>query len=362
VCQFTISVALIICTLVVFKQLHFMRNKELGFVKDYVVTVRNPGGGSEALKTELLRNPSILDATLSDRLPHNIASASYGEWDGHDPEEKLIVYRNWVDVDFLDFYGIPVMQGRGFSREYNDSTDTAFILNEAAVKTIGWDDPIGKRFGFGEDRMGVVVGVVKDFHFTSLHLGIEPLALTPGSDSNRDWLSLRIGPADVPRTLAFIEEKWKQQSPEGTFSYSFLDDRLDRMYRTEGRLVNSFTIYTLIAIFVACLGLFGLASFATAQRTREIGIRKVLGASEWNITLLTTKKFVALVLIANVAAAPLAYWAMHAWLQNFAYKTSIGSWIFLLSAAASLIIAMLTVGYQSIRAALADPVTSLRYE
>jgi len=208
----------------------------------------------------------------------------------------------------------------------------------------------------------VVVGVVRDFHFTSLHLDIGPLALTPGSDSNRDWLSLRISPTDVPRTLSFIEEIWKQHSPQGTYSYAFLDDRLDRMYRTEVRLVESFTLYTLVAIFVACLGLFGLASFATAQRTREIGIRKVLGASELNITLLTTKKFLALVLIANVAAAPTAYFAMQVWLQNFAYKTGIGSWIFILSAALSLVIALLTVGYQSIKAALADPVKSLRYE
>ena len=192
--------------------------------------------------------------------------------------------------------------------------------------------------------------------------GFEPLAFTPGSDSNRDWLSLRIGPTDVPGTLTFIEEKWKQHSLGGLFSYSFLDDRLDRMYRTEARLVSSFTIYSLIAIFVACLGLFGLASFATAQRTREIGIRKVLGASEWNITLLTTRKFFGLVLIANVAAAPVAYFAMHAWLQNFAYMTSISLWIFLLSSIISVVIALLTVGYQSIKAALADPVKSLRYE
>ncbi len=362
VCQFTISIALIVCTIVVFKQLHFMRNKELGFIKDYVVTVRNPAEGSDVFKNELLQNPFILDAALSDRLPHNITSASFGEWDGHDPEERFIVYRNWVDDDFLDFYDIPVIQGRGFSNEFNDSTDNAYILNEAAVKAIGWDDPIGKRFGFDKDQMGVVVGVVKDFHFTSLHLDIGPLALTPGSENNRDWLSLRINPTDVPRTLAWIEEKWKQHSPEGIFSYSFLDDRLDRMYRTESRLVSSFTIYSLIAIFVACLGLFGLASFATAQRTREIGIRKVLGASEWNITLLTTKKFIGLVLIANVTAAPAAYFAMHAWLQNFAYKTSIGSWIFILSAALSFVIALITVGYQSIKAALADPVKSLRYE
>ncbi|MGB2907773.1 MAG: FtsX-like permease family protein, partial [Candidatus Aminicenantaceae bacterium] len=362
VCQFTISVALIICTLIVVRQLHFMRNKELGFIKDYVVTLRNPEGVSDALKNDLLQNPAILDAALSDNLPHNITSASFGEWDSHDPEERFIVYRNWVDDDFLDFYDIPVILGRGFSQEYNDSTDSAYILNESAVKAMGWENPIGKRFGFDTDQMGVVVGVVRDFHFTSLHLNIEPLALTPGSENNRDWLSLRISPTEVPQTLTFIEDTWKQHIPEGTFSYSFLDDRLDRMYRTESRLVSSFTIYTLIAIFVACLGLFGLASFAAAQRTREIGIRKVLGASEWSITLLTTKKFVTLILIANAVAAPIAYFAMREWLQNFAYMTSISFWIFLLSAAISFVIALLTVGYQSIKAALADPVKSLRYE
>jgi putative ABC transport system permease protein len=362
VCQFTISAALIICTLVVVRQLHFMRDKELGFIKVHIVTIRNPEGVSDALKSDLLQNPAILDAALSDNLPHNITSASYGEWDSHDPEERFIVYRNWVDDDFLDFYDIPVILGRGFSQEYNDSTDSAYILNESAVKAMGWENPIGKRFGFDTDRMGVVVGVVRDFHFTSLHLDIGPLALTPGSENNRDWLSLRISPTEVPQTLTFIEETWKQHAPEGTFSYSFLDDRLDRMYRTESRLVSSFTIYTLIAIFVACLGLFGLASFATAQRTREIGIRKVLGASEWNITLLTTKKFVTLVLIANAVAAPIAYFAMLKWLQNYAYMTSINFWIFLFSAAISFVIALLTVGYQSIKAALADPVKSLRYE
>jgi putative ABC transport system permease protein len=339
-----------------------MRNKDLGFVKDYVVTLRNPRRGSDAFKNELLQNPLILDATLSSNLPHNITSASHGQWDGHDPEERTIIYQNWVDDGFLDFYDIPVIQGRGFSREFSDDTDRAFVLNEAAVKTIGWEDPIGKRFGFGEDRMGIVVGVIRDFHFASLHLGIGPLVLTPRTQGGSNWLSLKISPTDISRTLKFIEETWKRHAPEGEFSYSFLDDRLDRMYRTESRLVGSFTIYTLIAIFVACLGLFGLAAFATAQRTREIGIRKVLGASEWNITLMTTKKFFALVLMADVAAAPFAYFAMRAWLQNFAYKTGIDSTIFILSATASLMIALLTVGYQSIRAALADPVKSLRYE
>jgi putative ABC transport system permease protein len=362
VSQFAISAALIFCTIVVFNQLHFMRNKELGFVKDYVVTVSNPARGDETLKDKLRQSAHILDVASSEYLPHDISGASFGEWDGYNPEEKLIVYRNCVDANFLNFYNIPVVQGRGFAEEYSDKEGEVYILNEAAVKAIGWDDPIGKRFGFsGEDEKGVVVGVVKDFHFAPLHLNIEPLALTPNSE-RIDWLSIKISPQNIPDTLAFIERTWKGHSPEGDFSYTFLDDRLDRMYRTEEKLGKTFSIYTFIALFVACLGLFGLASFTTAQRTKEIGIRKVLGATEWNITLLTTKKIIALVLMANAIAWPVAYFAMQNWLQNFAYRVDVGVWIFALSATLSLAIALLTVSYQAIKAAIANPVDSLRYE
>ena len=362
VSQFAISAVLIFCTIVVFNQLHFMRNKELGFVKDHVVTVPYPIGGYEALKNELRQNTQVLDVASSDYLPHDISGASFGEWDGYNPEEKLIVYRNRVDANFLSFYNIPIVQGRGFAEEYKDKEGQSYILNEAAVKAIGWDDPIGKRLGFsGEDEKGVVVGVVKDFHFAPLHLNIEPLALTPNSE-RFDWLSIKINTRNVPETLAFIERTWKEHSPEGDFSYTFLDDRLDRMYRTEKKLGKTFSIYTFIALFVACLGLFGLASFTTAQRTKEIGIRKVLGATGWNITLLTTKKIMAFVLMANAIAWPVAYFAMQNWLQNFAYRVDVGIWIFALSATLSLAIALLTVSYQTIKAAMANPVDSLRYE
>jgi putative ABC transport system permease protein len=363
VSQFAISVALVFCTIVVYRQLHFMRNKDLGFVKDYVVAVPGPAKGIETLKNELRQNAQVLDITFSDDLPHDIPDASFGKWDGHNPEERLIVYRNWIDSNFLSFYGIPIILGRGFSEEYDDKEGEVYILNEAAVKAIGWENPIGKRFWFSEEDegMGIVVGVVKDFHFAPLHLDIEPLALTPELE-RVDWLSIKISHQNIPETLAFIEKTWKIHSPEGTFSYSFLDDRLDRMYRTEEKLGKTLTSYTFIALFIACLGLFGLASFMTGQRTKEIGIRKVLGATEWNISILTTKKFIALVLVADAIAWPIAYFAMQKWLQNFAYKTSLGLWIFALSAGLSLAIAFLTVGYQSIKAALANPADSLRYE
>jgi putative ABC transport system permease protein len=359
--QFAISVSLIFCTIVVYNQLHFMKNRELGFIKEHVVTVSNPREGNEALVNELKQNAKILDVASSDALPHNITSASYGIWDGYNPEKELIVYRNWVDASFLAFYNIPVIQGRGFSEEFNDEEGHAYILNEAAVKAIGWEKPIGKRFGFSEEEMGVVIGVVKDFHFAPLHLDIEPLAISPHSEKNT-WLSIKINPCNIPDTLAFIERTWKGHSPEENFSYAFLDDRLDRMYRTEEKLGKTFTIYTTIALFIACLGLFGLASFTTEQRTKEIGIRKILGATEWNITLLTTKKFLGLVLVGNVFAWPIAYFAMQQWLQNFAYKTSMNVWTYVLSGAMSFVIAFLTVSYRSVKAALANPADSLRYE
>jgi putative ABC transport system permease protein len=302
-----------------------------------------------------------LDVALSDDLPHNIESASFGEWDGYDPEEKFVVYRNWIDSRFLDFYGIPIVQGRGFSEEFNDKEGKAYILNEAAVEAIGWDDPIGKRFGFSEDETGVVVGVVKNFHFAPLHLDVGPLAFTPHS-IRTDWISIKVAPHSIPDTLAFIEKSWKKHSPEGIFNYSFLDDRLDRIYRTEQKLGKTFSYYTFIALFVACLGLFGLAAFSTEQRVKEIGIRKVLGATEWSITVLTTKRFLLLVLIANAAAWPIAYIGMQKWLENFAYRTNIGVWMFVLSAGMSVVIALLTVGYHSVKAALTVPADSLRYE
>jgi putative ABC transport system permease protein len=361
VSQFGISVVLIFCTVVVYRQLHYMRNKDLGFVKDYVLTVQDPATDFKAFESELKQNSQILDVASSDELPLNIQSASFGEWEGFNPEEELVVYRNWIDAHFLDFYNIPIVQGRSFAKEYNDEEGHSYILNQAAVRAIGWENPIGKRFGFSEDETGVVVGVVKDFHFAPLHLQIEPLAFTPLSQ-RPNWLSIRIRPQNIPETLSLIERTWKKYSPEGIFNYSFLDDRLDRMYRTEQKLGKTFSIYTFIALFVACLGLFGLASFTIYQRTKEIGIRKVLGATEWNITILTTKKFVALVLLSNAAAWPIAYFAMNKWLQNFAYRMDIGIGVFSLSAALSVLIALLTVGCQSLKAAMANPVDSLRYE
>ncbi len=359
--QFAISLALIFCVIVVYSQLHFMKNKELGFIKDYIVIVPNPMEGYEALLHELQQNALILDAASAHKLPHNIDSSSIGVWDGYNPEEELVVYRNWIDTNYLRFYNIPLVQGRAFSSEYNDVQGGSYILNEAAVKAIGWKNPIGKRFGFSEDNTGVVVGVVKDFHFAPLHLNIEPLVLIPSS-GRLNWLSIRIHPQNVPETLSLIERTWKMNSLEGNFSYAFLDDYLDRMYRTEEKLAKTLSIYTFVALFVACLGLFGLACFTTEQRTKEIGIRKVLGATEWNITILITKKFLSLVLAANIAAWPIAYFVMEKWLQHFAYKINMGMWIFALSAGTSFVIAFFTVGYQSIRAALANPVDSLRYE
>ena len=241
-------------------------------------------------------------------------------------------------------------------------------MKDGTFKITGWDEPIGKKYSlWGKD--GLVIGVIKDFHNTSLHLKVEPMALwltRPNIPNilNRtiNDFAIKISSDDIPGTLAFIEDKFKEHSPDYPFNYSFLDERVDRIYRSEQRLGQIFNYFTFIAIFISCLGLFGMASFTAEQRTKEIGIRKVLGASVSGIIMLLSRDFVKWVIAANVIAIPIAYIAMNKWLQNFAYRMNIGLGIFLTSAMIALVIALLTVSYQSIKAATANPIDSLRYE
>lgn len=245
-----------------------------------------------------------------------------------------------------------------------------FVINQAAARAFGWDDPVGKRFGLGshekKEAQGTIVGVVKDFHFASLRLQIEPLAMAILDEKTLEteggWLSLRLSPEDAAGTMAFIERTWKGLYPERTYSYSFLDDRLDRMYGTERRLGTAFVVFTLVAVLIAGLGLFGLASFTAERKTKEIGIRKVLGADALGVTALLIREHLKLVGIAAVAAWPVGYAVMRGWLGSFAYRTRIGWEVFALSAGLGLAVTIATVGYQSLKAALADPVRSLKYE
>ena len=367
VLQFIASIILIICSVVTYQQLRYIRNKDLGFNRNHILIISGWGlrPSFESVKHELLQNPHVLDITHANGMHWNLGYVCFCQWQGKDEDENLITHGISVGYNFIDFYDLEIVEGRNFSREFSTDNENAYILNETAVRAIGWENPLGKKFFIdGEREKGVVVGVVKDFHFASLHLAIQPLAidLSPFEPFNYDWISLKISPQDVSDTLSFLEQKWQVYSPDYPINYFFLDGSLDRLYRTEQRLGQIFSRFTAIAVFLACLGLFGLAMFTAEQRTKEIGIRKVLGASVPSVLMLLSREFIKWVFVANLIAWPIGYYIMHRWLQSFAYKTHIGWLVIALAAALSLGIALLTVSFQSIKSATANPVDSLRYE
>lgn len=363
VTQFSLTIVLIIGTIVVHKQLTHIKGANLGYDKNHVIAIRLRGDFSkkfETVKSELLQNPNIISVTGTTSLPTFIGSGTSGaNWDGKDPEERVQMQINWVDYDYLETFKMEMAQGRFFSRQFA-TDDKAFVLNEAAIRAMGVDSPIGKQFSAVRVD-GTIVGVIKDFNYKSLHTEIEPLILM--MDPRRFYQTcIRINAENVSSTITFLESTWKKFVPSFPFEYSFLDERIDNLYRAENRMGKIFNYFTALAIFIACLGLFGMASFTAEQRTKEIGIRKTVGATVPNIVTLLSTEFTKLVLVSNIIAWPLAYFVMNRWLQSFAYQTKIKIWIFLVSASAALLIAGLTVSYQSIKAALANPVDSLRHE
>ncbi|MCZ6636206.1 MAG: ABC transporter permease [bacterium] len=369
--QFAISTFLIAGTYTVYQQLNFVRNKNLGFDKELIVmtpvfvTDRRLTDRYLDVKHEFLQHPNILKASASH------SSMGYGgQLDRVYPEGKGA--ENWqmrvlgVDEAFLDTYELELVAGRDFSLDVRTDSSMAYILNETAVKRLGWKDPIGKSFGWLLDlanprKMGQVVGVVKDFHNRSLHEEIRPVAIAMWQPKF-NVLALKIRGKDIEKTIQYIGEVWRRHIPEKSFSYRFLDEDLDSFYQAEQRMGTLATVFAGLAIVVACLGLFGLAAFTAEQRTKEIGIRKTLGASVPSVIRLLSYEFVKLVLLANLIAFPAAFWAMRAWLDGFAYRIDLGVLIFLLSGLVTLAIALLTVSTQAWRAALVDPVTALRYE
>jgi putative ABC transport system permease protein len=364
VTQFSLALIMIIGTLIVYQQLDYMKSRKLGYNKENLVYVWMRGDflkKYDAIKTGLLENPNILSVTRSATLPTygNVFSNSKWRWKGQNPKEEVLMHGNFVGYDYFKTFGMKITKGRSFSKEF--STDqTAVVLNEEAVKRMGVTSPIGMEL-FNGDGKFTIVGIVKNYNFRSLHKEIEPLVLIFAPE-NCDGLIARIKSEDISSTIGFIEKKWNEFSSEYPFSYGFMDQRLDRLYRAEQRVGTLFKYFTLLTIFVSCLGLFGLASFMTERRTKEIGIRKVLGASVSRITFMLSNEFTRLVLMANVIGWPIAYWAMKNWLQNFAYRTTIGFEVFILGGILALIISWLTISYQAIKAALANPVEALRYE
>ena len=364
--QFAVSVVLIISTVVVSRQMDYIRNKKLGFTKDQIVTIqmhnRNLSEQAEALKQELLTLPTVCRVSYSSSLPMRVSSNTTMHYEGEiDPENGgITTYTADVDADFFDLFEMEMAQGRTFSVE-RDAPSSSYILNETAAQRLGWTDAVGRLFGRRDD-LKPVVGVVKDFHYADLHLPMAPVALTLQSKFRYGYLSIKISGEDIPGTLKAIESVWNRFSSGYPFAYRFMDDRYDAMYKSEIRLGRSFRYFSVLAIVICCLGLFGLASFSTEQRSKEIGIRKVLGGSVSGIVFMLLKQFTRWVVVANGIAWPVAWFVMGRWLRDFAYRINLGVDVFLLSAFMALAIAVLTVSYQSVKVGLANPVKSLRHE
>ena len=367
--QFAISILLIISMIIVTQQLGFMRNQDLGFDKEQIVVLSLRGSGEarqkyNVLKNEFMKHSTIVSASASYTVPGRNPNSNAMLPEGFTGDQWQTFLINWADYDYLETYKIELAAGRDFSRDFETDKDGAFILNEAAVQSLGWNSPedaIGKTWNLGNRRKGKVIGVTKDYHFSSLHQKISPLVIH--LDPNYFvFLSLRFTTGSVSETLSFIEEKWKELVPDEPFSYFFLDEDFDRQYRAEEQVQIIVSLFTIMGMVIACLGLFGLASFSVEQRKKEIGVRKVLGSANHKIVSLLIKDFLILVLIANVAAIPVGWLSMNKWLQNFAFRTDLSIWIFILSGLTALAIALLTVSFQAIKAATANPVDSLRYE
>jgi putative ABC transport system permease protein len=368
--QFVISVILIFGTLVMSNQFEFMKTQHLGFKKEQKLILPLRGGISiqknyESVKNHFSKHPSLSDATVSSTVPGRSVSNFGISLVGEEDPKNQSMFHMYFDHDFIPVYEIDMAAGRAFQKEMSTDISGAFLINEAAVKAFGWSRPeeaLGKRLrtGFG-GRVNPIIGVTKNFHYRGLQSEVEPLVMEFLPEMFR-YVTLSIDISNLKETLAFIESQWKSMYPNNPFENFFLDTEFDQQYRSDEQVGKIFSIFTLLGLFIACLGLLGLSSFTAESRTKEIGIRKVFGASIAGIVIMQSKNFTKWVLLANVIAWPLAYYIMSRWLKNFAYRTDINIMIFVLSGLLVLAIALLTVSFQSIRAARANPVDSLRYE
>ena len=368
--QFFISISLIIGTIVIYNQLKYIRNKDIGFDRNQVLVINNTSILGERAKTfrdELLQINGVENATMTGYLPVNYSrnNDAFFTTPTLDPKSGVSM-QNWtVDENYLSTLSIRLLKGRNFSEQF--ATDSsAVIINESAAKFLGDKDLINKTLYRVVDIQTKktieyhVIGIIKDFNFSSLRDVVTPLCLLFQKDNGN--VSARISTANIPSVINQIKTKWQSMSPEHPFDYQFMDEQFNNLYTTEQRTGNIFVVFAILAILIACLGLFGLVTYAAEQRTKEIGIRKVLGASIPGIVAMIAKDFLKLVLVALVIAFPVASWAMHKWLQDFAYRVGISWWVFVVAGLAAVTIALLTVSFQAIRAAVANPVKSLRTE
>lgn len=361
VVQFSVSIVLIIGTLVIGRQLNFIQKKDLGYDKEnvFVFNMRDMKTHYDAIKQELLKQPGIISVTRSGNdIIENDNWTGDNDWDGKSAKANLFFHPIAADKDFISFFKIKMKEGAAFTGAVSDTT--RFVLNEAAVSAMGLKDPIGKNIRI-QKMKGTISGVVKDFHFASMRKKIEPAVLYYRTDDCYK-IYIKTTGADAQKAIAAVLASWKQYNNDSPFSYTFLDDSFNQLYKTEQRTGSLFNVFSAIAIFISCLGLFGLATYSAQVKTREIGIRKVLGSSVAGIIRLLATEFVVLIIISICIAVPIAYYAMDKWLQDYAYRITITAWIFLMAGFGATAIALLTISIQSVKAALANPVKSLRSE
>ena len=369
--QFVISIGLIISTSLVYKQMHHISNMNLGYNRENVVIVPNAwalGNKMKSYKQELLRHPDIINGSFTYCIPSKAFNSTVTKAEGN-LEVDHQIFTNRCDYDFIETMGMEIVAGRNYSRDMA-SDSTAVIVNESAVKMFGWSDndpsqALGKFVEMMHGKLGNrmrynVIGVVKDFNFETLKSEVRPMAIFLFERAH--YLTFKLKSNDLPLTLSKMEKSWQNITLDAPFEYFFLDQSFNELYQSEQKLGQIFSIFTSMAISIACLGLFGLAAFTAEQRTKEIGIRKVMGASSVYLVAMLNKQFVKLVAIALIISTPLSWYFMRSWLSNFAYKTEIGIWPFIMAAVLAFVITILTVGYQSFKAAHANPVNSLKSE
>ncbi|WP_020606324.1 ABC transporter permease [Spirosoma spitsbergense] len=370
--QFSISLIMLICTWVVYKQLAFMRNHDLGYDREQVMTINyqdsQPRARYGALRSSLLANPNIRRVATASSPASDIGGRVIFAVETNAGLKEMGFKPMGIDQDYLKTMGMKVTSGRDFSADIPADTSNGVIINQAAVERLNWKEPLGKKVLLGglpqagrpSPPEAKVVGVVKDFHQQSLYSPIEPMIILYRPYNS--VIHIKIQPKDVEKTVAFIGQKWRETYPDRLFEYRFLDQDFESAYRADERRGRIFTAFSALTILIACLGLFGLATFTIEQRVKEIGVRKVLGASVGSVVLLLSKDFTKLVLFSFPIAIPIAWFSMYKWLQDFPYKTDIGPWIFIVTCLLTLVICLATVSFQSIKAALMNPVKSLRSE
>ena len=363
--QFVISIVLISSSLFVYRQMRFIHNKNLGFSKDQLLIIplddNNVRSKILSFKQELFRNPNIISASVTSDLPGEMKWVTSIEYDGSDKQKSETMAYLEIDKEFVRTYGIQVKVGYMPGDTACPYSGTQYLLNEAAVKKFGWTDPVGRKFSCSNGKDGFVTGIFGDFNFKSLHEEVEPLFLFM-RENDSGYMAVKLNSTSISGSVDYIRNIWNKMAPDSPFNYFFYDNFYDQLYRKESQFAKVIFIFSAIAIVIACMGLFGLAAFFSEKRTKEIGIRKVSGASITEMMTILNTKFIKWVFIAFLIATPIAFYSMHKWLQSFAYKTKLSWWIFCLAGIIALVIALITVSWQSWKAATKNPVDALRYE